>query len=80
MFKEVLPTELARLILKSNAITVRLPEYTSSYRYYLGRGNNAAVVNRILQSRGTWVRTDNMDNANFVWAQTKKRDFIKALE
>ena len=33
-----------------------------------------------MQSRGPWIRTDNIETANLVWTQWKERDFIRSLE
>ena len=67
-----------RIIAKSNGIE---PVNSSKgvYTYYIGKGNNSRLIDRILSSRNWWVEVDNMDEANFVWTQWKDKQYMQKL-
>lgn len=51
-----------------------------SFKYYIGKGNNSALVRRLLSKRPWWVSTENLYEANFVWTQWKEMGIISSLE
>jgi hypothetical protein len=77
--KELFVPEFSQMINSANGVTVTSPDYSHSYRYFIGRGNNSMLINRLLGSRGNWIRTDSPSNAHFVWTQCKDMEFIRSL-
>ena len=79
-FRDLLPEEYRKIIAKSNGISITVPEHHCNYKYYLGKGNNGAMISRILSRRGCWTKTDTKENANFVWTQGRDREFLNSLK
>jgi hypothetical protein len=44
--------------------------------YYVGRGNNGALVQSLMKNRYWWVEGP-IDQANFVWTQNKKQNICE---
>jgi hypothetical protein len=44
--------------------------------YYVGRGNNGALVQSLMKNRYWWVEGP-IDQANFVWTQNKKQNIFQ---
>ncbi|CAG9318479.1 unnamed protein product [Blepharisma stoltei] len=42
------------------------------YKYFIGKGNNSALVDRLMKQRWWWIRVDSPTNANFIWTQLKQ--------
>ncbi|CAG9315373.1 unnamed protein product [Blepharisma stoltei] len=66
----------------SNGMTLVTPtENYFTYKYYLGKGNNSALVKQCLSTRYWWSRVEeaDIDSANLIWTQWKDRDFLKKL-
>lgn len=67
---------------KSNGISVELPsENFFYYKYYLGKGNNSALIKQCLSSRWWWSRVseEEIGSANFVWTQWKDKKVVESL-
>ncbi|CAG9319171.1 unnamed protein product [Blepharisma stoltei] len=66
----------------SNGMRITPPcENFFTYKYYLGRGNNARLVQQCLNSRWWWTRVtkEEIDKANFIWTQWKDKNIIESL-
>lgn len=46
-------------------------EYPRPLKYWIGRGNNSALIRSILKKRFWFVETYNLEESNFVWTQIK---------
>ena len=55
-------------------------EYEHRLRVFVGRGNNSCMVKGLLSRRPWFAITDKVDEANFVWTQTKNLNFFKKQE
>lgn len=80
--RESLIKELSSFINSSNGLIVNLAEGQSCYKYYLGPGNNSALVNKYFSCRPWWVRVEEsqVKEANLVWTQGKVADFLKNIK
>ena len=65
--KEIIPMEMSNIILRSNGMQILSPEIPCTYRYFIGKGNNGALVKNVLKNRGYWTKADSKYNAHFVW-------------
>jgi hypothetical protein len=53
-------------------------ESDKTLKFYVGFGNNSAIVKGIMRRRFWWQMTDKMsDEVNFSWTQLKISDFFK---
>lgn len=66
------------LISLSNGVRIIL-QGSQQYKYYVGKGNNSALIKRLMATRGWWCSTDVIEEANFVWTQWKDKNFIQTL-
>lgn len=66
----------------SNNILLKIPnQYFSSYKIYIGKGNNSPLIRLIMQQRWWWTVVDNFDeNVNFVWTQLKYYKFLHKIK
>jgi hypothetical protein len=53
----------------------------SFYRFYVGWGNNDAIVRSVLKQRSQWQQNNNEDfnEVSFMWTQWKKQSHIDYL-
>lgn len=51
----------------------------TSFKCFVGKGNNSMLIRRLMQSRNWWTFTDDVAEANFVWTQWKDKNFIQTL-
>ncbi len=42
---------------------------TGYYKAYVGEGNNAQLITRLIKNRSSWTITDDISEANFIWTQ-----------
>lgn len=77
--KEIIGSEFSRCINESNGIVMNSEE--SCYKFYLGKGNNSALVKQVLASRWWWVCVDEneLPNVNLVWTQSTNIDYLKTI-
>ncbi|OMJ75874.1 hypothetical protein SteCoe_24893 [Stentor coeruleus] len=75
--KEIMFTNWLSVIKSSNGYDV-YPHHTQ-FKYYVGKGNNSSLVNHIMKSRFWWTRTENVEDANFVWTQLKNRQVLDVI-
>lgn len=73
--------ELSVYLNASNCLNVEMPLPLTQYKFYLGKGNNSALIKQCFNSRPWWVQVedDQLYNANFVWTQFKNTEFFKYL-
>ncbi|OMJ78863.1 hypothetical protein SteCoe_21216 [Stentor coeruleus] len=50
-----------------------------SFKYYVGKGNNSALIKRLMGARAWWTSTENINEANFAWTQWKDKNYIQTL-
>lgn len=79
--KDDITRELSVFINASNCLKVETPAGNAPYRYYIGKGNNSALVKQCLSLRSWWVgvEEDQVLSANFIWAQFKNLEFISLI-
>ena len=58
---------------------VRILPNTSQYKYFVGKGNNSALVRRLMTARSWWGPTEVIEEAHFVWTQWKDKNYIQTL-
>ncbi len=56
------PVVISDQVLKNN---------DSKYKYFVGKGNNRQLVKALMKRRFWWVKTDDVNEAQFVWTQLK---------
>lgn len=64
--------DLALRLNSSNGMSLVVPtENYFTYKYYLGKGNNSALVKQLLSTRSWWTRIteEEMEGANLIWTQ-----------
>jgi len=47
--KEIIPSEFSNMILRSNGMQIQGPEIPCNYRFFIGKGNNGALVKNVLK-------------------------------
>ena len=69
------------LILSSFGLAAATEGLPSSYRYFLGPGNNAQLVKMTLNTRWWWSRVEETEKlaSNMIWTQWKEKECIEAL-
>ena len=50
-----------------------------SYKFFIGKGNNSALIKKLVLLRPWWVVTDNALEANFIWTQWIEKNIIYEL-
>ena len=65
------------IITVSNGLRI-LPQ-AIQYRYFIGKGNNSALVRRLMVARSWWGPTETIEEAHFVWTQWKDKNYIQTL-
>lgn len=65
------------LVCVSNGVNIT--QGVGNFKYFVGKGNNSALVKKILSSRNWWISTENIEEANFIWTQWKDKNFIQTL-
>ena len=68
--------ELARLMLSSNGAQAHP---ASTYKCYIGPGNNSQLVFQTLHRRPYWLKTDDWTQADFIWTSTRLRKISRSL-
>ena len=66
-------------IQKSNGLEVKY-KHQANYKYFVGPGNNDALINKILKEKLGWVKVHSPYIANFVWTQLKQKKIIEQLK
>ena len=75
---EQLYSDFLQALQQSNGIEVLTTR--KKYKFYVGSGNNDALVSRVLSSKKGWVRVFNPNSANFVWTQVKKKEIFELIQ
>lgn len=71
-------TELNQILLHSNGM---IPTSTdSSYKFYLGPGNNSQLIAFLMKRRWYWTRVDTWQQADFIWTQNRRLSIVEKLE
>ena len=82
--KEKYYREFLIKILKSNGVEkIQFPTSTfQPYKYYIGRGNNSAIVRTALKSRFWWSMGDydEWEGYNFIWTQWKSNKILSCIK
>ncbi|CAG9322135.1 unnamed protein product [Blepharisma stoltei] len=76
--KDFLKTEFNKCLKESNGINVVSPENSvTTYKYYVGKGNNSGLVKQVMQSRWWWVEVEEAENmnVNLYWSQLFNSQF-----
>lgn len=68
-----------KIISESNGIKP-INTLNTTYKYYIGKGNNSRLINRCFTSRSWWVEVDKIELANFTWTQWKDKKLIETFE
>lgn len=72
------PDTLSQHLLKSNGICL-VNEEETSFKYFVGPGNNSSLISRIMKSRVRWRRVYSPSGANFCWTALKKYQILETL-
>ena len=64
------------------AVVSRPPVNATTYKYFIGKGNNGLMVRTLLKTRWWWTATDSAETAevNFIWTQPRHNEFIESLK
>ena len=71
----------ATILASTNAI-VRSNILDTSYKFFVGKGNNDTLVRKLLTDRPGWVKTFSPNSANLIWTEVKQTtmfDLIPSL-
>lgn len=71
-------SELNQAMLRSNGMTQSISE--SSYKFYLGPGNNSQLISFLMKRRWFWTRVDTWQQADFIWTQNRHISIVEKLE
>jgi Tubulin-tyrosine ligase family len=73
---------LATSICKSNGIDISIPAAYTTYKYYIGPGNNSKLIKQCISQRWWWTKTSSSEIlvANFVWTQWREQSFLDKLQ
>jgi len=71
-------TELSQALLRSNGMTPSISE--SSYKFYLGPGNNSQLLAFLMKRRWFWSRVETWQQADFIWTQNRHNSIVEQLE
>ena len=64
----------------SFGINLKNVKWTSNVlKVYVGEGNNSNMIFSILKRRNWWILVPNIEEAHFVWTQTKNLKTIQTL-
>jgi hypothetical protein len=64
-----------------NGLYIEVPlEYEHRLKVFVGRGNNSCMVSGLIARRPWFAFTDRVEEANFVWTQTKNLNYFKRQE
>ena len=66
------------LICLSNGIK-SIQQKPQQYKYFIGTGNNSAIIKRLLAMRSSWIPTENPLEANFIWTQWKDKNIVSTI-
>ena len=78
--KEAMNREFSRLLNLSNGLVLSIPPQSEEhYRYYVGPGNNGALVDRVMRTRRGWIRVKSIQDSDFVWSQKKEPEILQFL-
>lgn len=69
---------IIQLLQKSNGIQIK-DEDECNFKYFLGPGNNSALINRIMKSRPRWKRVYSHNSAHFSWTAVKNVSIFDIL-
>jgi tubulin--tyrosine ligase len=47
-------------------------KYETPFKFYVGKGNNGNLIKSLMKKRFWFERTENIEEANFIWTQIKK--------
>jgi hypothetical protein len=61
----------------SNGIFIKSQPEETTYKAYIGSGNNSIMVKSILKRRFWWTITDKPEGSNFVWTQLKVNSIFR---
>ena len=61
----------------NGSMKVNIKQEVKEYFYFVGYGNNQALIRSIFRKRGWWTETDCIEQANLVWTQTKVAMILK---
>lgn len=77
--RSFLTKEISSIINSSNGISVSAQ--ISTYKYYLGKGNNSKLIKKIMSTRWWWtcVQEDQLPNVNMVWSQSIDNEYISTI-
>ena len=81
--KETLLRMLYHTINKENGLnTDSTPEQsvTMAPKYFVGGGNNSPLVMAMMRERWWWIPANDMHEANLLWTQWRKMEFINTLK
>lgn len=64
----------------SNGVYVRSPDdIERQYKFFVGRGNNSAIIKGIMRRRFWWQLADKISpEVNFVWTQLRVNEFVRS--
>lgn len=64
-----------KILNRSNGVEIQLGN-SGQYKYYLGKGNNARLIRRLMSGRGWWTDVSNIEEAHFAWTQWKDKKLL----
>jgi hypothetical protein len=78
--RDAIKKEFARVINASNGVNVSVPASGEHlYKYYIGPGNNAALIDQLLKGKKWWSRVKTMSESNLVWSQRKEQAYLSSI-
>lgn len=51
-----------------------------TFKYFIGKGNNKKLVKNIMQARWWWSQTENYEEANLIWTQSRNLEWFQGAE
>jgi tubulin polyglutamylase TTLL1/tubulin monoglycylase TTLL3/8 len=75
--------EIERLWRKTVSVLHALEPFNvvfASYKVFIGKGNNAKLVKKIILSRNWWQEVDSKESANFIWTQWKDKQVLEKFK
>ena len=61
----------------SNGLYVKPTEDETTYKAFIGKGNNSNIIKSILRRRFWWTIADKHDNCQLVWTQLRVTSIAK---
>jgi hypothetical protein len=64
----------------ANGLYIRASDQETTYRAFVGFGNNSNLIKSILRRRYWWVLVDKTEGCNFAWTQLKNNGIFREAQ